>query len=134
MKAKLTTKFVSAARKIALEKASAIMGGADIQATINGLLIAWRNQANGNGLVFPNSIKGSRLTTIKKPRGAVLKAANIKDFRFHDLRHHFASSLVMAGADLNTVRELLGHADLTMALRYAHLAPKHKAAAVALLD
>lgn len=76
---------------------------------------------------------GEQLDDIKTAWLAVLRAAKVDGFRFHDLRHTFASKLVMRGVDLNTVRELLGHADLKMTLRYAHLAPEHKAAAVAKL-
>jgi Phage integrase family len=56
-----------------------------------------------------------------------LYAARINDFRFHDLRHTFASHLVMAGVDLVTVKDLLGHAGINMTVRYSHLVPEHKA-------
>lgn len=59
----------------------------------------------------------------------------ISDFHFHDLRHTFvASHLIMAGVDITTVKELLGHKSLTMTLRYSHLAPSHKVKAVGVLD
>ena len=96
------------------------------------VLQSWRDQTMGDGLVFPGK-NGKRFNNIRRSWAGVLDAATISGFRLHDLRHTFASRLVMAGVDLNTVRELLGHSDYSMTLRYAHLAPEHKAAAVARL-
>lgn len=81
------------------------------------------------GLVFPSK-NNQPFNNVKKSWSSILKKAQITQFRWHDLRHHFASKLVMAGIDLNTVRELLGHSDIKMTLRYAHLAPEHKIKAV----
>ena len=77
---------------------------------------------------------GERFREIKRSFNTAVRRAGIKDFTFHDLRHTFASHLVMKGADITTVKELLGHQTLAMTLRYAHLAPEHKAKAVCLLD
>lgn len=96
------------------------------------VLKRWKKQSSGTGLVFPG-VGGGKLTNINRSWAGLVKDAELVDFRFHDLRHTFASNLVMAGVDLNTVRELLGHADITMTLRYAHLAPDLLAAAVAKL-
>lgn len=82
--------------------------------------------------VFPGK-KGSRLDNVKRSWSKLLKDAEISKFRWHDMRHDFASKLVMKGVPLNTVRDLCGHADISTTLRYAHLAPEHKAEAVALL-
>lgn len=93
----------------------------------------WRIKMSETSWVFPGK-GGQQLTTIWTSWRGILTAARINDFRWHDLRHHFASQLVMAGVDLNTVRELLGHSDLEMTLRYAHLSPDHKAEAVGRLN
>jgi integrase len=59
-----------------------------------------------------------------------LRAAKIPDFRFHDLRHTFASRLAMAGVDLYTVQRAGGWKTQSMVQRYAHLSPDHIRAAV----
>jgi len=73
---------------------------------------------------------GERYGNIRKAFEGAKKRAGITDFRFHDLRHTFASYLVMAGIDLKTVQELLGHKTFNMTLRYAHLSPNHKRMAI----
>lgn len=95
-------------------------------------LKAWKPLAHKT-YVFAGAT-GEPITEIKSAWLEVLRAAKIDNYRWHDHRHDFASRLVQRGVDLNTVRELLGHADLKMVLRYAHLSPEHTAAAVALLD
>ena len=77
--------------------------------------------------------QGNPVHDIRKSYSTALRKSGITNFRFHDLRHTFASQLVMSGIDLNTVRELLGHKDMTMTLRYSHLAQSHKQRAVELL-
>jgi integrase len=86
------------------------------------------------GYIFVNQKKGKPFRDIRKSFPSALKKVGIEDFRFHDLRHTFASQLVMAGVDITTIKELLGHKSLAMTMRYSHLSPSHKARAVELLD
>lgn len=63
-----------------------------------------------------------------------LERAGIEDFRFHDLRHCFASWNRQAGVDIYTLAELMGHKDTTMTMRYAHITPVHLTKAIGLLE
>ena len=100
--------------------------------TVAATLRGWREQSSGKGLVFPSET-GARFSNVRKAWASVLRRARIDRFRWHDLRHHFASALVAKGVDLTTVRQLMGHSDFALTLRYAHIQPEHLAAAVARL-
>lgn len=98
------------------------------------VLLNWRAQCEDtSSLVFMNE-QGERFDRANSSWRRLLKDAEISEFRWHDMRHHFASRLAMGGVDLNTIRELLGHSDYAMTLRYAHLAPEFKLKAVEVLD
>lgn len=88
-----------------------------------------------NDYVFSNS-KGNKLcaVTVQKTFRKTCKKTGITDFRFHDLRHTFASWLVQNGIDLYRVQRLLGHKTGEMTRRYAHLAPDNLKDSVAILD
>ncbi len=88
--------------------------------------------------VMPHSIEsifvftdrnGDPYRSIKRSFSTALKKAGI-----HDLRHTFASHLVMNGVDITSVKELLGHKSLSITMRYSHLSPSHKRKAVNTLD
>ncbi len=84
--------------------------------------------------IFVNPDTGKKYLDIKRSFNSACRRAGIKNFRFNDLRHTYASHLVMARVDLTTVSRLLGHKSITMTLRYSHLAPEHMSRAVDILD
>lgn len=104
-----------------------------INATTKAALTDWQKiSGHRTGLVFPG--RKGKFWTVKRAWASLLDRAEIKNFRWHDMRHDFASRLVMKGIDLYTVGSLLGHDRIETTQRYAHLAPEHRAAAVGALD
>ena len=85
-------------------------------------------------LVFPSRVDRHKHFDFRRPFQMAIKAAQIEDFRWHDLRHCAASYLVMAGVDMRTVAEILGHKTIQMTQRYAHLSPEHLKDAVAKMN
>lgn len=104
-----------------------------INDTLKGTLQSVRRRLDVPYVLY-DSVTAKPFLDVKRSFNTAMRKAGIRDFRFHDLRHTFASHLVMAGVDLTTVSRLLGHKSLTMTLRYAHLAPSHMVKAVDLLD
>jgi integrase len=89
----------------------------------------WRF-SDGTGKVFAHLYKSDATVGARGWFEAAIGKAGIVNFRWHDLRHTFASRLVMAGVGIHTVQQLMGHKTIQVTLRYAHLAPEHQLEAV----
>ncbi|WP_295409335.1 site-specific integrase [uncultured Thiocystis sp.] len=77
---------------------------------------------------------GSRIGTVRRSFATACRRAGIEDFHIHDLRHTCAAWMATAGVPLPEIRDLLGHASVTMTEKYAHLAPDRVRSAVGVLD
>jgi integrase len=90
-------------------------------------------RGEGRGRVFQSARTGEPLENGRHWFEDAVRAAAVKNFRWHDLRHTFASRLRMKGAPLEDIADLLGHKSLMMTRRYAHLGPNKLHAVVSLL-
>jgi hypothetical protein len=86
-----------------------------------------RTRVKNEELVFPSFERNGNVVPLNDVNGSFDKALSdvgIKNFRFHDLRHTFASHYMMSGGELYTLSKILGHKDLKMTQRYAKLSSK----------
>jgi site-specific recombinase XerD len=98
-------------------------------------LLTWRDhqvwarhrkkvEDNGSDLVFCR-LNGEAVKRFDSAWRTALKVAGINNFHFHDLRHTFCSNLLLSGGSLKDAKEMIGHSDISMTDRYAHLTPEH---------
>jgi len=85
-------------------------------------------------LLFPSTKDPLKPIDLRRPFDNAMKAAEIEDFKWHDLRHCTASYLAMNGASLAEIAEVLGHKTLAMVKRYAHLSDGHVSNVVASMN
>jgi integrase len=98
-----------------------------VQKALSGLQSA---MAKVEEPIFKNPKTGAVLGDVKKGFAAACEAANLDDFRFHDLRHTFGTRLADTGADPFVIAEIMGHSDLRMTKRYCHATDHRKRGAV----
>jgi len=103
-----------------------------INETLHELLTDLAEEANSD-YVFANG-NGMPRKDIRGGFRSAMEKAGIENFTFHDLRHTFGSHMVMQGVDLKTVQQIMGHKEIRMTMRYAHLAPQHVLETVQRLD
>jgi len=94
------------------------------------MTLLYEHRDRRSDLCFPSPINPGKPYDIRRPFTLALRAAGVEDFTWHDLRHTCASYLLMNGATLGEVAEVLGHRTLAMVKRYAHIAESHTASVV----
>lgn len=102
----------------------------NINSTLLEELSALRAASNGSPYVLPSKVTGKPYASLYRCFIKACKAVGIEGLRFHDLRHTFATRLIQGGADIETVRSLLGHHSIVMTQRYTHSSHEMKQRAV----
>jgi integrase len=97
------------------------------------VLEAWHGMRKGP-YVFYNQMTGDRFRDLKAGFKLACKGAGLEGITWHTLRHTFASRLIRNGADIVTVKELLGHSTVVVTMRYAHTNDETKARAVKMVE
>jgi integrase len=84
-------------------------------------LVLSKTKKHKNEYVFINPESNKPFTDLKKSFGTAIKKSGLVDFHFHDLRHSFASNLILNNVNVATIKELLGHSDLRTTMKYSHI-------------
>lgn len=105
-----------------------------INTTLMQALSRLKGQNGASRYVFPNPRTKRPYTTIKTAFKAACRRSGLKNLRFHDLRRTFATRLLQRGADIETVRDLLGHYSILVTQRYTHTNEEVRRRAVELLS
>ena len=127
---RLKWEYVDWERKTLFLPAQIMKGGKTHTVPLNSValeaLADWKKRCNpSDGWIFPGDTPEGHLGDVKNPWETLLKRAKVQNLKWHDMRHDFASQLVMQGVDILTVKKLMCHTDLKMTQIYAHLSPQH---------
>lgn len=101
-----------------------------INSELRKLFLKLKLCRGGNKFVFQNPKTGECYKSFQRSWKTLLTRTGIEDFRFHDIRHTFASHFLMNGGDLYTLKEILGHRELNTTARYLTIFAAHKAQAM----
>jgi integrase len=114
-------------RKVAWVSASQMKNGLDHGLPLSDMALQALDMVAGQNKRWCFTYNGERMETIGEAWTRSLSRAGITNFRWHDLRHTWASWHIMSGTPVEVLQKLGGWKDLSMVMRYAHLAPDHLA-------